>query len=151
MTLISHRVRSPLPSCCKAADEEAVRTTRSRMIYLRNDYKALMSRIEAGLHAHHASTQRDASLNNPPTSSPLTATPSSNILSAGEIETPFAKVNSVAAGSPADDAGLRAGDEIRRFGSVTWMNHEKLSKIAEVVGHSEGVSVLCSCFSPSGH
>ncbi len=126
-------------------DVTAVRTTRSRIIYLRNDYKALMSRIEAGLHAHHASIQRDASLASAQSSaingtSELAMASSSAVGSASNIETPFAKVNSVVAGSPADQAGLRAGDEIRRFGNVNWMNHEKLSKIAETVQRSEGVS-----------
>ena len=56
------------------------------------------------------------------------------------IETPFAKVNSVVEGSPAYTAGLRAGDRIRAFGAANWMNHEKLTKVAEVVQRSEGVS-----------
>ena len=128
----------------------AVRTTRSRIIYLKNDFKALMSRIEAGLHAHHASVQHDASLMHASNtaaggSSSLTAASSSNVLPTTVIEAPFAKVNSVVAGSPAEEAGLRAGDEIRRFGSVNWMNHEKLNKIAETVQHNEGVNAECSC------
>ncbi len=128
----------------------AVRTTRSRMIHLRNDYKGLMSRIEAGLHAHHASVQREASLMDASStgagnSFPLTAASSSNVLPAGVIDTPFAKVNSVVGGSPAEAAGLRAGDEIRRFGTVNWTNHEKLSKIAETVQLSEGVNAYCTC------
>lgn len=55
------------------------------------------------------------------------------------VETPFAKVNSVVAGSPADQAGLRAGDTIRSFGGINWMNHERLTKVAEVVQQNEGV------------
>lgn len=43
-------------------------------------------------------------------------------------------------GSPAEDAGLRVGDQITKFGNVNWMNHEKLSKVAETVQGSEGVS-----------
>lgn len=54
-------------------------------------------------------------------------------------DTPFAKVNRVEAGSPADDAGLKAGDRIRKFGHVNWINHEKLSKVAEVVQRNQGV------------
>jgi len=57
----------------------------------------------------------------------------------GLVDTPFAKVNSVERGSPADDAGLEAGDRIRRFGHVNWINHEKLSKVAEVVQRNQGV------------
>ena len=52
---------------------------------------------------------------------------------------PFAKVNSVVSGSPADRAGLRAGDAVCGFGDINWMNHERLSKIAEMVQRSEMV------------
>lgn len=60
----------------------------------------------------------------------------------GLTDTPFAKVNSVVPGSPADDAGLKAGDRIRKFGDVDWLNHEKLSKVAETVQRNQGVSLL---------
>jgi 26S proteasome non-ATPase regulatory subunit 9 len=99
-----------------------------------------MSRIEAGLHKLHASAKE----------APFTAggIPSRSVAAGGTgsaadarlLEAPFARVNSVIPGSPADDAGLRAGDLIRRFGSVNWVNHEKLSKVAETVQRSEGVS-----------
>ena len=110
-----------------------VRTTRARIIRLRNDYKSLMTSIEAGLHDHHAQarslpTQQPASTSHAPATS------------ASSLEAPFAKVNGVVAGSPAEDAGLKAGDKIRRFGDVDWLNHEKLSKVAETVRRSEGVS-----------
>lgn len=57
------------------------------------------------------------------------------------METPFAKVNSVEIGGPADEAGLKVGDWIRRFGDVNWMNHEKLTKVAEVVRRHQGRAV----------
>ncbi|KAL8673578.1 MAG: hypothetical protein Q9168_002010 [Polycauliona sp. 1 TL-2023] len=114
-------------------DIAQIRTTRARIIRLRNDYKSLMSSIEAGLHDHHAQarslpTQQPASTSHAPATS------------ASSLEAPFAKVNGVVAGSPAEDAGLKAGDKIRRFGDVDWINHEKLSKVAETVQRSEGVS-----------
>ena len=59
----------------------------------------------------------------------------------GLIDTPFAKVNSVVPGSPADAAGLKAGDRVRRFGEVNWLNHEKLSKVAETVQRNQGVGI----------
>lgn len=58
----------------------------------------------------------------------------------GLNDTPFAKVNSVVPGSPADEAGLKAGDWIRKFGDVNWLNHEKLNKVAETVQRNQGVS-----------
>jgi len=98
-----------------------------------------MSRIEAGLHAHHAATAAQASSSVLPTAGlPPAGSGQSN--SPETLGVPFAKVNSVVSGSPADEAGLRVGDGIRQFGSVTWLNHEKLSKVAETVQRSEGVS-----------
>ncbi|CAF9912934.1 MAG: putative 26S proteasome regulatory subunit [Heterodermia speciosa] len=124
-------------------DVAQIRTTRARIIRLRNDYKALMSRIETGLHAHHASIQASALSAAPSSTSSVPG--SSNQPTEGQanvIETPFAKVNSVVEGSPAHTAGLRAGDRIRTFGAANWMNHEKLTKVADVVRRSEGRNVL---------
>ncbi|KAL8766512.1 MAG: hypothetical protein Q9209_006728 [Squamulea sp. 1 TL-2023] len=113
-------------------DVAQIRTTRARIIRLRNDYKSLMSRIEDGLHAHHAQAR-----NNPAPRSG-SASSQASTAAASSLEAPFAKVNSVVAGSPAEDAGLKAGDKIRRFGDVDWINHEKLSKVAETVQRNEG-------------
>ena len=107
-----------------------------------------MSKIEVGLHAHHASFQAAS----PSVTSSTTPIPKDKgeesggvANSSGLIETPFAKVNSVVEGGPADTAGLKAGDQIRTFGTANWMNHEKLSKVAEIVQGSEGVSEANSC------
>ena len=106
-----------------------------------------MSRIETGLHDHHASQQAILAANPPAPSTAAssnatqqTATPTA-ARDRTLVETPFAKVNSVEQGGPADDAGLKAGDWIRRFGDVNWMNHEKLSKVAEVVRRHQGRAV----------
>lgn len=98
-----------------------------------------MKYLEKGLHAHFENLQQNQnpsadSQQPPPTS---TATPST-------VETPFAKVNSVASGSPADQAGLRAGDTIRSFGNINWVNNERLAKVGEVVQQNEGVSIYSS-------
>ncbi|KAL8812414.1 MAG: hypothetical protein Q9223_007300 [Gallowayella weberi] len=128
-------VAQSLPPSYLGADtaySSVVRTTRARIIRLRNDYKSLMSKIEDGLHAHHAQARSIPTVQSNISSSQLPTSPASS------LEAPFAKVNSVVAGSPADDAGLQAGDTIRRFGDVDWINHEKLSKVAETVQRSEG-------------
>ncbi|KAI9882953.1 MAG: hypothetical protein M1823_005300 [Watsoniomyces obsoletus] len=132
-------------------DVAQIRTTRARVIHLRNDYKDLMARIERGLHAHHASVAeaekqrlnaRGSSTNDDDDS-----------MTSDLVETPFAKVNTVVSGSPAEQAGLKASDEIRRFGNITWMNHEKLSKIAETVQRNEGrmIRVKVSRRATEGH
>jgi 26S proteasome non-ATPase regulatory subunit 9 len=93
-----------------------------------------MKRIEAGLHSYHATLA-----DHPPTvTSPAAATESS--ASSSNIRTPFAKINNVAAGSPAAEAGMEKGDYIKLFGPVNALNHEKLSKLSEVVSVHEGVS-----------
>lgn len=93
-----------------------------------------MSRIEIGLHEHHARIAEQAQ--NPATAGQASVSSSA----AAALEAPFAKVNSVVPDSPADSAGLRAGDTITKFGWVDWTNHDKLSRVAEAVSQNEGVS-----------
>lgn len=117
-------------------DVAQIRTTRSRIIHLRNDYKELMALIEKRLHEHFASVQDDDEPATIPTdqSAPLPD-------SVPEVlEQPFAKVNSVVENSPAATAGLKAGDLIRSFGYVNRSNHDNLRKVAECVQGNEGVS-----------
>ncbi|MCJ1469434.1 putative 26S proteasome regulatory subunit, partial [Pseudocyphellaria aurata] len=123
-------------------DVAQIRTTRARIIRLRNDYKTLMSRIEDGLHAHHASLKASDHLLPSSSSQGPTANRAGNSQDLDGIEPSFARIGGVATGSPAEDAGLRVGDQITKFGDVNWMNHEKLSKVAETVQRSEGVSIV---------
>jgi len=73
-----------------------------------------------------------------------TASSISNTAAAQPSGPPFAKVNSVVAGSPAESAGLKAGDEIRNFGYVNYTNHHGLKRVGECVQGNEGVSDLLS-------
>ena len=122
-----------------------VRTTRARIIRLRNDYKSLMKKIEEGLHSHHAQARAMSSTVTPAHASPSISTSpgGSGEVASNSVEAPFAKVNSVVEGSPAATAGLRVGDQIKRFGNIDWMNNEKLSKIADIVQRNEGVFSRC--------
>ncbi|KAL8377802.1 hypothetical protein RB595_008471 [Gaeumannomyces hyphopodioides] len=86
-------------------DVAQIRTTRARIIHLRNDYKDLMTVIEKQLHEHFASLDDDEV-----GSSSATAFAMAEPLpdSAPEaLDPPFAKVNSVVDGSPANSAGLK--------------------------------------------
>jgi 26S proteasome regulatory subunit N4 len=56
-----------------------------------------------------------------------------------DLSRPFAKVNSVVPNSPADVAGLKAGDLLRNFGYVDASNHDDLKKVGECVQGNEGV------------
>ncbi|KAI1203020.1 hypothetical protein F5X97DRAFT_284633 [Nemania serpens] len=121
-------------------DIAQIRTTRSRIIYLRNDYKDLMNAIEKHLHEHFASLRDTDNVTSPPN-------PANGATMMGDtlpetLEVPFAKVNSVVAESPADVAGLKAGDELRNFGYVNKSNHDDLKKVAECVQGNEGQRVL---------
>jgi len=60
-------------------------------------------------------------------------------------EAAFARIDSVVPGSPAQTAGLQAGDRVQRFGDANWLNHEKLARVAQVVAQSEGVSSARNC------
>ncbi|KAM0345255.1 hypothetical protein ACHAPU_006654 [Fusarium lateritium] len=127
-------------------DVAQIRTTRARIVRLRNDYKALMTRIEKFLHEHFASLDdNDASV--PGADSLQPALPDSL---ATPLDPPFAKVNTVAVGSPAESAGLKAGDEIRNFGYVNRANHDNLRKVAECVQGNEGNTVFIKVSRPDG-
>ncbi|KAI5850633.1 26S proteasome non-ATPase regulatory subunit 9 [Tricharina praecox] len=136
-------------------DIPQIRHTRTRIICLRNDYKDLMKRIELGLHAHHArlaaaaaseETAVAAATSTLPTTTSTTTTVRTTAASTAEIHTPFAKINSVAEGSPAAEAGMQAGDYIKKFGWVHALNHEKLKKLTECVAANDGhpIAVLLS-------
>ena len=104
---------------------------------LQYDYKSLTDRIEAGLEVHFAS---GISHGNLPSSSSLTEI-SSSLEAATTPDVVFAKVDTVSSSSPAEEAGLKPGDFIKKFGNVDNANNEKLRKVAEVVAQNEQVSI----------
>jgi 26S proteasome non-ATPase regulatory subunit 9 len=99
-----------------------------------------MSVIEKHIHEHFARlaaegpTEEEPITNGAPRSSNL---PSRTV--SPPLGPPFAKVNSVVPGSPAETAGLKAGDEIRNFGYVNISNHDNLRRVGECVQGNEGV------------
>lgn len=94
-----------------------------------------MNVIEKHLHEHFASLQDTEDI--APTSTGRAEMLGDSIPTT--LEEPFAKVNSVVAGSPAESAGLKPGDQIRNFGYVNKGNHDGLKKVAECVQGNEGV------------
>lgn len=123
-------------------DKLEVRTTRSRIIHLKNDYKELMNVIEKHIHEHFAKQSENAAADMTTTNGhardmEVDSRPPPQVLTP-----PFAKVNSVVAGSPAEDAGLRAGDLIRLFGYVNNTNHDGLKRVGECVQGNENVSLV---------
>lgn len=114
-----------------------VRTTRARIIHLRNDYKDLMAVIERYLHDHFASLKDNADAER---DIPIFEDSPLRDSVPETLEVPFAKVNSVVHNSPAETAGLKAGDLIRSFGYVNKENHDNLRRVAQCVQANEGVS-----------
>jgi len=131
-------------------DVAQVRVTRARIITLRNDWKDLMGRIEKGLHEHHAKYQASEEYKTSSSQSQTEPAQAAPQATPALPETPFAKVNSVEPGSPANEAGLKAGDLIRRFGDAIWSNHERLRKVGEVVGQNLGRPILVTVSRGSG-
>ncbi|KAI1866113.1 uncharacterized protein JN550_007802 [Neoarthrinium moseri] len=126
-------------------DVAQIRTTRAKIIHLRNDYKDLMNAIEKHLHEHFASLQ-DAD------DQPAAARTGAGMMGDSiqqTLDEPFAKVNSVVPGSPAYTAGLKAGDEIRNFGYVNKANHDGLKKVAECVQGNENQNILVKISRPA--
>ncbi len=91
-----------------------------------------MSRVEKGLHAYFAAGND--------TGAKETTIPEGGPASGESMQTPFAKVNSVMPGSPAEEAGLVAGDQITVFGTANAHNHDKLQRIAQLVAQNDQVS-----------
>lgn len=122
-------------------DVPQIRTTRARIVRLKNDHKALMAKLEVAVHEQFAKASDNSS--NGTSSARTEALPAaeSNTSSASALEPPFAKVNTVVPNSPAELAGLRVGDKITRFGTVNFTNHERLSRVAQAVQQNENVSV----------
>ena len=114
-----------------------VRNTRARIIHLRNDYKDLMEIIEKHLHEHFARLKDEDDSADP---SPLDVAALRDAPPPEVLDVPFAKVNSVVDNSPADSAGLKAGDVVRSFGYVNKSNHDNLKRVAECVQGNENVS-----------
>ena len=100
-----------------------------------------MNAIEKKIHEHFASmTEKNLDF-----ASGSTPQPSENRSLASRpaaLDLPFAKVNTVVPGSPAESAGLTAGDEIRNFGYVNRSNNDGLRRVADCVQGNEGVSHL---------
>ncbi|KAM3425394.1 26S proteasome non-ATPase regulatory subunit 9 [Cercospora zeina] len=116
-------------------DVAQIRTTRARVIRLKNDHKAVMKSLEEAVHEQFAARKT-------PEEIPTQASASTTAAAAPVVEPPFARVNAVVASSPAEQAGMKAGDKVTKFGWVTWTNHERLTKVAQVVQQNENRTIL---------
>ncbi|XP_069475692.1 26S proteasome non-ATPase regulatory subunit 9 isoform X1 [Ambystoma mexicanum] len=112
-------------------DVYQVRTARHNIACLQNDHKEIMKEIEEALHRLHAREKEKRMKDE--------AEAEADAQSKSEtLPHPFAKVDAVTPGSPANTSGLQVGDEIVQFGSVNEHNFQTLQNIATVVQHCEG-------------
>ncbi|XP_032664670.1 26S proteasome non-ATPase regulatory subunit 9 [Odontomachus brunneus] len=112
-------------------DVYQVRRARHDVICLTNDHKALMTKIEEGLHKVHtlmkASDVQQAAID------VIDDTNSCET----ETSEPFLRVNLVSPGSPAESAGLQVGDLILEFGSIRYRNFKTLTDIKRLAENSK--------------
>ncbi|XP_076165601.1 26S proteasome non-ATPase regulatory subunit 9 [Ptiloglossa arizonensis] len=105
-------------------DVYQVRHARHKIICLRNDHRALMNKIEEGLHKVHALAGNSAG------NSIAVAT---NDIADDEQLEPFLRVNLVSPGSPAKIAGIEVDDLILKFGCIDYHNFKSLMDIGTLV------------------
>ena len=100
-----------------------VRHARSNIRSKGNDLISLVSKIETGLHSMHAQAREtcDAGRTCPPS--------------------PLQRVLVVLEGSPTETAGIKQGDLVTKFGSVTKNNFLNLKNISDVGESSQGRAV----------
>ena len=118
-------------------DLYAVRSSRQKVIRLRNDHKAVMKEIENKLHQLHAEFKSNMLSQSDTQTTTMNSNQNSEIL----LEKTFARISMVAHGSPAEQAELKNGDLVLDFGSVNISNFTDMSDIGKVVQHSEGARV----------
>lgn len=142
-------------------DVHGTRTLRNQHARLDTDHKALMALIESKLAAIYALPPEARSASSAPkrqagdvaaTAPPADPAPSSALPTAqpgaqsGDVDMaaleddagePFAIVDEIAAGGPAEASGLRIGDLLLRFGQVDAQTQEPLGAVARAVGAAE--------------
>eukprot|EP00931_Biecheleriopsis_adriatica_P116497 TRINITY_DN92135_c0_g1_i1.p1 TRINITY_DN92135_c0_g1~~TRINITY_DN92135_c0_g1_i1.p1 ORF type:complete len:220 (-),score=52.91 TRINITY_DN92135_c0_g1_i1:26-685(-) len=130
-------------------DIYAIRKARNRYACAQTDHVEVMKKIEQALASIHSSSKVDV-----PRASPAggysgdvvmdDSTNSGSIIQA-HLAAPFALIDEVSDGSPAQAAGLRVGDEICRFGPVNLQDTGDMNScfkaIAQLVPQSAGNAI----------
>ncbi|KAK7076968.1 26S proteasome non-ATPase regulatory subunit 9 [Halocaridina rubra] len=114
-------------------DVYQVRHARHQIKCLQNDHTSLLKQIEDGLaslHSQARTIEQDPNGINVPPPSP--------------VSEPFARVDKVEVGSPANVAGLQEGDVITKFGSVMYDNFRDLAGIGQLVQNSVNSNIQVS-------
>ncbi|TDG51451.1 hypothetical protein AWZ03_002246 [Drosophila navojoa] len=121
-----------------------VRQARQTIICLQNDHAQLLDQIHELLNQYHA----EIATTDPELINRASALELSNEREHGGSlaiplnSKPLVVVNLVSPNSPAEEAGLRVGDKILRFGSINETNFKKsLEQIGEVVRNMQNQNV----------
>jgi 26S proteasome non-ATPase regulatory subunit 9 len=118
-------------------DVYAVRGKRQRLNCLRTDRRALQQQLEAALVELHSRPARAEAAEAPASTTANDQAAAATVPAPPAALEPFARIAEVVAGSPADGAGLRAGDIVLRFGrDVVASNHRGLEALALVVAQN---------------
>jgi 26S proteasome non-ATPase regulatory subunit 9 len=118
-------------------DLASVRVARARICELKNDHRAIVDQLAQTLPL--LLPKEDES----------SATASKGVSTNGSSSSsmvPFAQIDVVAPGSPAEQAGLKLHDQIVRFGNLNAQNHDRLQALGKLVAESEGRSITVVCF-----
>jgi len=120
-------------------DVVKVRTARQKIICLMNDHKEIMKKISDALECIHQQNSNGTVIENPNEESMnhlnIEDTPKD------EGPKPFAKIDLVSDGSPANDAGLEVGDLVIEFGTQNATNFKSLAEIGQLVKNSENRNI----------
>ncbi|WAR04139.1 PSMD9-like protein [Mya arenaria] len=114
-----------------------------------NDYKDIMDEIEEELYRIHAEARQSAGDKNSSQSAESLVSQASRDAEARSRLQPIGTVTNIDAGSPADTAGLKVGDVVIRFGSLTSENFQGLQNIANIVQHSMDKPIQLTVFRDS--
>ncbi|CAK9822174.1 26S proteasome non-ATPase regulatory subunit 9 [Anthophora retusa] len=106
-------------------DVYQVRHARHKIICLMNDHKAIMKKIEEGLHRVHALAGNEVE------NSTATSSTQENV----HLE-PFLRVNLVSPDSPAAIAGIQVEDLVLKFGYIDCRNFKSLKDVKNMVQNS---------------
>ncbi|POV99452.1 hypothetical protein PSHT_13538 [Puccinia striiformis] len=122
-TTYSRRIRSTsLP----------INRPRARICELKNDHRSIVDQLAQALPLLLPKQGEDC----PSPSKDVTTNGSSS-----SSMVPFAKVDMVTPGSPAEQAGLKLQDQIVRFGPLNSQNHDRLQALGKLVAESEGGTI----------
>lgn len=119
-----------------------------------NDHKKVMADIEKELHKLHSESCVRVPRNKGSSSGAGDGDGSPNKLRLGPVGPPFASIDQVFEGSPAEEAGLLVNDRIKRFGSVSLLKGESvadcLRELPSQVSPGTAVEIVVENFGPDG-